>query len=309
MDISTTAPDMSPVEMSADILDSLDVSAQQRFQFCVIMVALVHLLVIFGITVKSPLDMARDWIAPVLEITLSTSPSAIAPEKASLIAPQHQLSSSPKDSDQAPTTNNQAVFPDQNIQEVWQPLQPEARLSEPTEENKSITSTNSKEKVKNTELSETKANSNMMSSEQVPSSQRITSLMAELSEQQHHYAKLPRKRTVTAAAHAREDAEYLFNWQLRVENIGNLNYPTEAKRLKLQGDVVMMVAVKADGSLYDTKIIQSSGSKVLDDAAMRIVKLSAPFQALPLDVRETTDVLEIIRTWRFSADQIWSAGD
>jgi periplasmic protein TonB len=299
------------MELSISPTQNLDmeIGSQQRFQFCVIIVALMHLLIIFGITVKSPLEMARNWIAPVLEITLSTTPSAIAPEKASLIAPQHQLSSSPKDSDQSPKTQNQAVFPDHQIQEIWQPLQPEARVSEPVEEKKIITAKESTEKISEADISEQKPNANIMSSEQVMASQRISSLMAELADQKHHYAKLPRKRTVTAAAHAREDAEYLFNWQTRVEKIGNLNYPSDAKRLKLQGDVIMMVAVNSDGSLYDMKIIQSSGNKVLDDSALRIVKLSAPFQPLPADIRKTTDILEIIRTWRFNANQVWSLED
>lgn len=283
-----------------------NVPSEQRLQFCVIVIGLAHLLLIFGITVKSPLDFARNLLSPVIEITLATTPSPLAPEEARLLAPENQLSSSPKDSDHIPKTLEHAAFPDQHIREIWQPPQPEARMSEDAKENEIVTAIESSDTIQDSPLPVNEANSNMMSSEQVSSSQHIASLMAELADQRQHYTKLPRKRTVTAAAHASEDAEYLYNWRLRVERIGNLNYPTEAKRLKLHGDVVMMVAVNADGSLRDVQVQQSSGNKTLDQAAMRIVRLSAPFQPLTPEMRETTDVLEIIRTWRFSADQQWS---
>jgi protein TonB len=84
-----------------------------------------------------------------------------------------------------------------------------------------------------------------------------------------------------------------------VEKIGNLNYPEEAKRRKLYGNLLMHVAVRADGSVEKIRIRRSSGHKLLDDAAVRIVRMAAPFAPFPPEIREEVDVLDITRTWQF----------
>ena len=60
-----------------------------------------------------------------------------------------------------------------------------------------------------------------------------------------------------------------------------------------------MVAILPDGSLKEVELLESSGHQVLDDAAVRIVRLSAPYAPFPDELRRSTDVLEIIRTWQF----------
>jgi protein TonB len=87
--------------------------------------------------------------------------------------------------------------------------------------------------------------------------------------------------------------------------VGNLNYPQEARRQQLHGTLVLTVAVRADGSLESVVLNRSSGSDVLDQAALRIVELAAPFAALPPEITKDTDILEITRTWSFAArDQV-----
>ena len=95
------------------------------------------------------------------------------------------------------------------------------------------------------------------------------------------------------------DAFYLNSWRRKIETIGNLNYPVEARKRKLYGDLRLMVAILPDGTLKEVELLQSSGHRVLDDAAVRIVRLAAPFAPFPDELRQTTDVLEIIRTWQF----------
>jgi len=87
-----------------------------------------------------------------------------------------------------------------------------------------------------------------------------------------------------------------------VERIGNLNYPDEAKRKQLSGNLLLDVAINPDGTLNSVNVVRSSGHKVLDDGAIRIVKLAAPFAPFPDDIRRTTDILHIIRTWQFQSD-------
>ena len=93
-------------------------------------------------------------------------------------------------------------------------------------------------------------------------------------------------------------AQYLRSWVDRVERVGNLNYPDEARRRRIGGLVVISVGVRRDGSVESTRIIQSSNIPMLDNAAIRIVQLSAPYEPLP-KTREDPDVLHVTRTWQF----------
>ena len=85
-----------------------------------------------------------------------------------------------------------------------------------------------------------------------------------------------------------------------VERVGNLNYPDAARRQQLEGELVLDVAVRADGSVADVTVLRSSGHKMLDDGAVRIVRIAAPFEEIPESLRRDYDILHIIRTWRFS---------
>lgn len=131
----------------------------------------------------------------------------------------------------------------------------------------------------------------------------MASLQARLAKEQQLYARLPRIRRASAVAtKAAEDAEYLYHWQQRIETIGNQHYPPQAREQQLSGDVQVLVAVNADGSLHEAQILQSSGVRLLDQAALRIVRLSAPFPPFSNSLKKTTDRLEIVRTWQFRQD-------
>ena len=136
-----------------------------------------------------------------------------------------------------------------------------------------------------------------------PVVQEIESLMARLDQQQQAYAKLPRVHRMTSvSARQTDDAAYLQAWKARVETIGNANYPPEARRRKLHGDLRLLVSLRPDGSVVQIRVLQSSGHAVLDYAAMRIVRMAAPFDPFPPELRARADVLEIIRTWQFRND-------
>lgn len=85
-----------------------------------------------------------------------------------------------------------------------------------------------------------------------------------------------------------------------MEKVGNLNYPEAAKDQKLYGQLRLTVSIRADGSIESIEVNQSSGHKILDDAAERIVKLAAPYAVFPEEVRKDTDILSITRTWTFT---------
>lgn len=114
----------------------------------------------------------------------------------------------------------------------------------------------------------------------------------------------PRERFVSANAKASEIAPYLENWRLLVERVGNLNYPDAAKIGKIEGDLVMDVSIRADGSVNNVRILRSSGHKILDDGAERIVFMAAPFEAFSDEMKRDYDTLHIVRTWRFSQNRV-----
>ncbi|MGD2083731.1 MAG: energy transducer TonB [Chromatiales bacterium] len=133
-------------------------------------------------------------------------------------------------------------------------------------------------------------------------SQEIARITAELDRKTRAYAKRPRRKYVSASTQEYRYAFYLEAWRKKVERIGNLNYPEEAKRGRLYGTLVVHCAVRSDGSVERVRILTSSGIKVLDDAAIRAVRLAAPFAPFPEDIAKETDILDITRTFRYTSD-------
>ena len=134
------------------------------------------------------------------------------------------------------------------------------------------------------------------------SAMAMARLQAQIERNIDDYNKRPRKKFIGARAEEYRFAQYVEDWRSKVERIGTLNYP-EAARGKLYGSLVLTVIVRADGSIDTIEVNRSSGHKVLDDAARRIVQMSGPYAAFPPDIRRDTDVLEITRTWFFTRDE------
>ena len=128
---------------------------------------------------------------------------------------------------------------------------------------------------------------------------KIASLSAEIRRKMEAKAERPRRKFISASTKEYKYAAYMEAWRAKVERVGNLNYPDEARRKNLTGSLILDVALNADGSVNQITIRHSSGSKILDDAAIRIVELSSPFAPFPDHIREETDILHITRTWQF----------
>lgn len=124
-------------------------------------------------------------------------------------------------------------------------------------------------------------------------------LEGEIAKELDDYNKRPRRKFIGTSAVEYRFAQYFEDWRLKVERIGTLNYP-EAARGKLYGSLVLTVTINSDGTVAGIEINRSSGHKILDDAARRIVAMAAPFAAFPPAIRRDTDVLEITRTWNFT---------
>ena len=131
-------------------------------------------------------------------------------------------------------------------------------------------------------------------------------LQAQIDRRIEEYQKRPRKKFIGANAREYRFAQYEDDWRIKVERVGTLNYPAEA-RGKLYGNLRLTVTIRPDGSLHSVELDRSSGLKVLDAAAYKIVRMAAPFAAFPPDIRRDTDLLVITRTWFFGrGDKIWT---
>lgn len=144
-------------------------------------------------------------------------------------------------------------------------------------------------------------------SELVQRSLEAARLEAQISRDYDAYQKRPKRKFIGARTQEYRFARYVEDWRAKVEKVGNLNYPEAAKQQKLRGHLQLTVSIRADGSVEKIEINRSSGHKVLDAAAQRIVELAAPYAPLSEDIRADTDILTITRTWIFtSADQLAS---
>lgn len=130
----------------------------------------------------------------------------------------------------------------------------------------------------------------------------IAKLEAQIDRRLDEYAKRPRKTQIGARAKEHRFALYAENWRRKVERIGTLNYPNVA-RGRIYGTLVLTIAIRSDGSLERVEIDRSSGQKVLDDAAIQIVRMASPYAAFPPNIRADTDIIEITRTWNFTRSE------
>ena len=127
----------------------------------------------------------------------------------------------------------------------------------------------------------------------------IARIEGQISRQLEEYNQRPRKKFLGARVEEYRFAQYVEDWRQKIERVGNLNYPDAAKG-RLYGNLVLTVVIKSNGELDRVDISRSSGKKLLDDAARRIVQMAAPYAVFPEAIRRDTDVIEITRTWTFT---------
>ncbi len=127
----------------------------------------------------------------------------------------------------------------------------------------------------------------------------LARMEAQIARRIEEYNKRPRKHFVGARAAESRFAQYVEDWRLKIERIGNLNYP-EGARGRIYGSLRLTVALKPDGSIDEVQIDRPSDHPILNDAALKIVRLAAPFGPFPPEIRKDTDILVITRTWTFA---------
>ncbi len=131
-------------------------------------------------------------------------------------------------------------------------------------------------------------------------------LAARIDQEWDEYQKRPRRENAIMRAKEYAFARYVEDWRVKVERIGNLNYPEAARRNQIYGSLVLTVEIKSNGQLEAVHVERSSGSRILDAAATKIVELSAPFAPFPDEMKKQVDIFGITRTWTFTRDQLTS---
>ena len=268
-----------------------------RFGFSLFLAIAIHALLIFGIGFKLYQQQAP---ATTLEVTLAQHRIEEAPQEADFLAQHNQQGSGNESELQELTTDRPPEIVDSQLKKIG------AQLAQPQQQPNQgatpvVSSTADSVDLASDKLLKEITDPSITPSLPPATQMEFASLKAKLDEQQRQYSKLPKVLRVTSASTmAAEHAAYLQYWIDRIELVGNTNYPEEARRRGIYGDLRLAVTMLPDGTVEGVEILLSSGQRVLDQAAVRTVRLASPFAPFPAEMAQW-DKLEIIRTWRFEA--------
>ena len=257
-----------------------------RMLVAMVLAGALHLLVILGISVTPETPDQQDQL-PTLDITLVPKNTTPPPKEADYLAQTSQ--------DGAGNTTEK-IRP-QYQQEAHQASAPPPSPAPAQTQNLARPDAQRKTQVVEDSLEAQRPQPSAV--EMINRSLELVQLDQQLKQSMQAYSKLPRQAFISARTQEFKYASYMNDWVSKVERIGNLNYPDEARRQSLTGSLMLQVAVNQDGTVRNIRLLRSSGYKVLDDAAIRIVQLAAPFAALPPEISKDTDILHITRTWEF----------
>lgn len=284
------------------------VTSTDRLSFAVFLALVIHALLILGISFSAT---DRSSLSKTLEVTLATYKSDKGPQEADFIAQENQQGSGTLDEAKMLTTDMEANFHTNQINQTSPQEQQATAPKRPEGKQRKVSTTAEsrfKAQLKNSDMPPHPLD--LPDGPQKTLLQRsleIASLEAKLDSQRQLYAKQPRIQRLTAASTMKaNDAYYVNSWRRRIEDNGARNYPREAENCFNDCRLRLLVAINPDGTIYEIRVLESSGRKVLDDAALRIVRQSAPFAPFSSEMRKNTDRLEIIRTWQFKGNRYLS---
>ena len=276
-----------------------------RLFFTFMLAAIVHACLILGIsfTRTEPTPPAK-----TLEITIAQHESKQAPDEADFLAQANQAGSGTLEKKTEISTTELAEFYDNQIRELRKKKTAQPQHEEISKKDQIVTSLeNDQQKVSASEQKNLEEKKKLRPEDGLSLAQRsmeISSLEAQLREQKEAFAKRPRRRQLTSmATRASHDAAYLDAWRRKIELVGNLNYPN----LKVFGTLTLLVSIRNNGTVERIEVRRSSGYPELDAAAIRIVRLASPFAPFPDEIKKHTDILEIIRTWKFEQGRVSSS--
>ena len=247
---------------------------------------ILHGIFIFKVLLKLPM---REQIAPqYMDVTLITQPADKKPKEAKSIAIDNQLAS------QAVSDAKERVARQKEEKAISSPVKEKtAKKVAPAVLTASKSSSQYSEIIKKEDADKPRLSPELLQ-------QQISELGSDIRKQTMETSSQRVKFIDSVSASKAMAAQYLKDFESKIERTGNMNYPEVAMQKDFSGTLTMDVGIKGDGSIYSIRINQSSGNLALDEAAKKIVRMSAPFPALPADLLKELDVLIITRVWRFS---------
>lgn len=274
-----------------------------RLGLALLLAMVLHGGLIFGVGFEKNNSHAS---SSTLEITLARHRDSKTPEEAEYIASHNQLASGDRQESRPITSDEIALLESTELRDVDQLSEPSIPDQSPFAPRDALVSSGDNgPQPEQAPTGETTSSQTEIPAETV---REIASLRARLDQQKQAYSKLPRTLVLTSvSARSSDQADYLYNWIEWVEKIGNENYPEEARRKTLFGELRLAVSIGRDGGVEGIEILKSSGQRVLDQAAIRTVRLAAPFAPLPPALG--VDRVEVIRTWRFVPGHQFSSGN
>ena len=288
--------------MNNPTINPVAVTQSDRMSLTIFFALAIHAILILGISFD--LMDSNDDIITTMEITLVHQRSTEAPEEADYLAQANQLGGGTQQSKSRPSSpfSNPLPIPEKGFAPNSRRAMTPPHFKEAQKQTEIMSVDQSNQRINNQQFKEeTPVSTKSLTAAQLfERSQQIAKLSAEINKLKEAYQQTP-KHTWVHGANAKKYrfASYMDAWRAKVERIGNLNYPQLVTRNKITGSLLLDVAINPDGSIHSARITRSSGYPELDQAALRIVNMAAPFPPLTKDILKDTDVLHIPRVWRF----------
>lgn len=279
------------------------IGSSDRLGLTLFFAIVLHAIVILGITFSAEENGAEE-IAPSLDITLVHQQSKEEIEDAELLAQVNLAGGGNADetSRQANPVSTAADIPDPGS--ATASSLPSSPPPQPPKTSQIVmTQQTSSHQTLLTEVTpEVIPEPQITATELLARSKEIAALSAEINRSMENYAGREKHRFISARTREFRDAAYLDSWRAKIERIGNINYPEAARRRNLSGSLILDVSLRPDGTVREITVRRSSGHKILDDAAISIVRLASPFSPFSEEMQKDTDVLHITRTWQFLSE-------
>jgi len=270
---------------------------QDRFMVFLVFAVALHALLFFGISFGVSLNPVPR-LADTLDVVLVQWRSEDEPDQADYLAQASQKGGGETTEPTRPSEPVSGELPTpQDGQDMQQAV---AQLPAPQVDLREVVAV----ETENAEsLQQTKAEQPETelpnAAKLMQQSMDMASLLPEISRQGQWKSRLPKREFISANTKEYEFASYMSAWVSKVERVGNLNYPRELRNKKLHGDLVLTVGIHQNGTVESIDVRRSSGVKEIDQAAIHIVQMAAPYSPLPDNITDRVDILHITRTWRF----------
>lgn len=272
------------------------IGERERLSATMVLSLLLHGMLVLG--VGFALEDAAP-VMPTLDVILTETTSPLTQAQADFLAQasnqgggEHEQTTRPRDAQ-----TGHSPQPEAGVSPIE--LRAQSPDAAPPPETRVVSSTRGIETLPTPDATpQSDASALPSGPERIERDLEMARLAAEIHLRSERYAKRPKRKFVSASTQEYAYATYLRSWVDRVERIGNLNYPDEARSRGLSGELVISIAIRRDGSVERSEILRSSGTRLLDDAALRIARLAEPYAPLP-ETDENVDVLHVTRTWQF----------